>query len=167
MSQVDPLPAPRMISEIEYAQLLECLRGARLAIAQLRPAELRMVRLPTALNHMSAIVESTEVAAHQILSAAEEIMVTSQLPDRGSAVHDACMRIVEACAFQDLAGQRIQTVVMTLLSIEDKLAALEQTLVGHDLQDDGDSPYGAADYLAGPSLPDEGVSQDEIDRLMS
>ena len=74
------------------------------------------------------------------------------------------MRIFEACSFQDLTGQRIQKVVLTLLNIEDKLAALEQSLIGDEVLSD-ETPN-IDDELSGPSLPGEAVSQDEIDRLM-
>jgi len=62
------------------------------------------------------------------MDAAEEIM-SADSSDSGAyqtAVNDACMRIFEACSFQDITGQRISKVVRTLTYIEDRLNKLQQ-----------------------------------------
>ena len=41
------------------------------------------------------------------------------------SINDACMRIFEACSFQDITGQRITKVVSTLTYIEERLHGLQ------------------------------------------
>jgi chemotaxis protein CheZ len=83
-------------------------------------------------------------------------------------------KIYEACNFQDITGQRITKVVMTLKHIDTKVGALLTALgdelgptkIGDDTmvqQPPHDNP---ASLLNGPQLPGRGVDQDHIDRLL-
>ena len=142
---------------------------ARREIAEMRPEEMKKVKLPRAGQELEAIVKATEEATHTIMTAAEEIMAADVSVPAAykTAVEDGCMRIFEACSFQDITGQRITKVVNTLTYIEERLNGLQKAW-GPDL---GDAPgaapeaTGDAALLNGPSLAGEGVDQNDVDAM--
>ncbi len=121
---------------------------------------------------LEAIVPGTENATGTIMDAAEELMSADAASDEYVAtVNDACMRIFEACSFQDITGQRITKVVATLTYIEERLHGLQDAW-GPDIADaeDGasaDDTRPDSDLLNGPALDGEGIQQDQIDNLLA
>lgn len=158
---------------VERDMLLSYVEAARAAIAELRPAEVRFVKLPLAMSEIGMIVETTESAANRIMEAAEGLMkLPDDLPqgDYREHVQSTAIAMMEACSFQDLTGQRITKVVETLMVIEDKLGRLSLALGdGEPCALDDDIPPRSADevLLNGPCMPGQGVDQDEIDRLFA
>lgn len=129
---------------------------------------------------LGAIVANTEHATDSILKSVEAINdATAALhkekdPEKFRAhIDDISQRateITEACAFQDIAGQRVSKIVGSLKFVEDhinmlvdlwgreEIKALSAKLVAPDL--DADEPR-----LEGPALPGKAISQEEIDAL--
>ncbi|MZR29270.1 protein phosphatase CheZ [Sneathiella litorea] len=147
--------------------LANFIMAARTEIAQIRPNDLKQEKLPRAGKELDAIVEATETATNQIMSAAEKIM-SAKVTD-ADVVSDACMEIFESCSFQDITGQRISKVVSTLNYIEEYLARLTKAW-GHHMDSAEDSMVAPrrdqdAELLNGPALYGEGVNQAEIDTL--
>ena len=151
---------------------------ARREIAALRPqAGDGNDRIVTATNELDAIVQSTERASFEILTAAERMMdLTTRLRNGGSpellchSLEDEITNIFTACSFQDLTGQRTTKVVNALRYIEQRVTAMISIWDSDGaLRPLGTEP--AADrrpdahLLNGPS--DDGVDQDEIDRLLN
>lgn len=156
----------------ERRALLHYVVAAQKAIADLRPAHMRLQKLPTAMNQIGLIVETTETAANQIMQAVDEIMnarVDLSPAAYRSYVEEKCLSVLEACSFQDITGQRITKVVETLLTLEDKLAALCGLLEdGAEGEGECEAPLeGDSVLLNGPAMPGEGVDQDEIDKLFA
>ncbi|MDA0230937.1 MAG: chemotaxis protein CheZ [Proteobacteria bacterium] len=142
---------------------------ARAQIAELRPGALKRDNLPRAIEEMHEIVKTTEVASNAIMESAEAI--TDAMPEQideefREIVQKSCQRIFESCAFQDLTGQRISKVMLTLRLIEEHLETL-QGLLGAEFDDPeaNATPEGDADLLAGPALEGEGISQDDVDKM--
>lgn len=154
----------------ERRDLLKYVKALRKAIAELRPGQLRASALPTAMTEISLIVHTTEEAANEIMGAVDDIMALPQVPseDYRVAVEEQCLRVLAACSFQDLAGQRINKVVEMLLKLEVKIAALDE-LFGEADEDVGadEAPEGDRILLNGPAAPGEGVDQSEIDALFA
>jgi chemotaxis regulatin CheY-phosphate phosphatase CheZ len=158
----------------ELREMSQHISKAREEIAELRPKDLKEERIPRAGKELEAIVQATEAATGTIMDAAEEIMnVDGSDPDADQqVVTDACMRIFEACSFQDITGQRITKVVSTLTYIEDRLSSL-QTIWGPDVADkeidigEDDAEYERAHLLKGPSLEGEGIDQTEVDAVLA
>lgn len=155
----------------ERQLLLAYVKAARKAIAELRPTDIRFNRLPSAMSEIGMIIETTETAANQIMDSVDAIMAAPadlEPVEYRQFVEGKCMSLMEACAFQDLAGQRSTKVIETLLHIEDKLGALAG-LLGESEEAPEEAPPPPANeddlLLNGPSMPGEGVDQDEIDRL--
>ncbi len=152
----------------EVRALSNFISKARGEIAAIRPNDLKAEKLPRAGKELEAIVRSTEEATGTIMDAAEAIMGA----DPNEAVMDHCTRIIEACAFQDLTGQRITKVVRALAFIEERVDAMmgvwhrkefeTMPLPPGTAQRDGDLE------LHGPNDVDPGtgmISQDDIDKL--
>jgi chemotaxis protein CheZ len=109
---------------------------------------------------LEAVVQTTEAAANQIMEAAEAIndCVRQSMPDQvamraSSARIDA---IFEACAFQDLTGQRLRRAIEHLQHMESTLTGILAPGTDH-----------AVFHPAPPTVASTGadVSQHDIDAL--
>ncbi|MDA1099169.1 MAG: protein phosphatase CheZ [Proteobacteria bacterium] len=156
----------------EFRDLSEYIQRARSEISELRPNDLKQEKIPRAGLELEAIVAATENATGAIMDAAEEIMSADPAAEEfGDTLNDACMRIFEACSFQDITGQRITKVVATLTYIEERLHGLQDAW-GPDIADaEGDvADQDAApdsDLLNGPALAGEGIQQNQVDDLLA
>ena len=133
-------------------------------------------------RELDAVVGGQERAIQQVLAAAEDIdeaantlsAALKREQDQALAqdIRDQVIRIFEACNFQDLAGQRITTVLTTLKFIEEHVARMMEVWGGIDAFKE----YTAAALaerdpgpvlLNGPKLEgDQGhATQDEIDAI--
>ena len=61
----------RLRTELE--QVSQIIRSAKATIANLKPEDVKSDYLPAASDELDAIIEATEVAADEIMSAAEKI----------------------------------------------------------------------------------------------
>jgi len=159
----------------DYVDLAKYLIVAQRELAQLCPTELKSERLPDAVKQMDAVVQATEAATNTIMEAAEQIMAADPSdPDAFKALaNDACMRIFEACSFQDITGQRIAKVLKTLQLVDQQIGKL-QLAWGPEF---GPAPKpvgpahrkaeGDAALLNGPALVGQAFTQDQIDALMA
>jgi chemotaxis protein CheZ len=84
------------------------------------------------------------------------------------------MCIVEACTFQDLTGQRITKIIKSLKEIDTKtldlMRILEDRFATVTKSKPVEKPISVNDkdsLLNGPQLPGQGISQEEIDKLLS
>lgn len=160
--------------------LARYINTARSEIADLRPDDINSEHLPAATDELTAIVGSTEQATHSIFEAVEKIETLAEKmdPEMSEQISAAVTSIYEACGFQDITGQRITKVVTALQQIESKVDALLHAF-GDDVKRDGaprpadkkkTSPSGGParpdeDLLNGPQLPENAISQDDIDAL--
>ena len=169
----------------EIARMAKVLGQAKLEIAQIRHPMSDDDRVQAASNELDAIVVATETATNNILEASEEInQLCTGLVDLGSGdpmvaevagmITSQVIRVMEACNFQDITGQRITKVVTTLQVIEDRIKAIID-IIGKDaftelpLPDTANAetadPDDESHLLSGPQATGEGVSQAEIDAL--
>jgi len=165
----------------ELMEMAASIDRARREIASLRPADETVSgnsKILTATNELDAIVTSTERASIEILNSAERLMeLVSKLRRTGadaeicSDIESEVTRIFTACSFQDLTGQRTSKVVNALRYIEQRVTAMIG-IWGIDgvTANADDGPVDArpdAHLLGGPQLDGMGVSQDDIDRMLS
>lgn len=161
--------------------LAKYINTARAEIAELRPDDINSEHLPAATDELTAIVGATEQATHQIFEAVEGIEALSEKmdPEVAEQVSAAVTSIFEACGFQDITGQRITKVVTALQQVESKIDALLHAF-GDDIKGDvpredrkkTTTPSGKParpdeDLLNGPQLPENAISQDDIDALFN
>ena len=149
----------------DCCDLANYIADARREISAMRPGDLKDNQIPRAGQELDAIVKATETATEAIMAATEQIIDEA---GRSGPVNDACMRIFEACSFQDITGQRITKVVKTLEHIESRLDVLQKAWGPDFGQEEPEAPRidGDAGLLNGPQLAGEGVSQADVDALL-
>ena len=163
-----------LLAEVEL--LGRTIAAAKAEIAALRVGDINDSYIPSATDELDAIVAHTATATNCILEACETLD-TLALGMQGKAaeqMNDATRRIYEACSFQDITGQRISKVVMTLKTIDEMVATIIATFsVPAETGDNisaaaGDAQEGApAALLNGPQLPMAAMDQSEIDKLLA
>lgn len=149
---------------------------ARREIAAIRPKD-GGDRITTAANELDAIVLSTERASIEILGSAERIAETAEALKKVGApealvdlLNHEVTTIFTACSFQDLTGQRTTKVVNALRYIEQRILTLMdlwgvEGVVSEELPPEPVDHRPDAHLLHGPS--DDGVNQDDVDRLLN
>jgi chemotaxis protein CheZ len=153
----------------EFKAIVAEIAALKRDIADFRPDAMRFDRIPEAGRELDAVVEATEEATQMIMECAEAVMA-----DDGSdpvafkaLVDEKIMIIFEACAFQDITGQRIRKVVKTLDWIEQRIASLASKLrvteaPAEEVETDDERRMREL-LLHGPQMKGEGVSQDAVD----
>ncbi len=155
----------------EFNNLSEHLSTMHDEIAKVQADKIKGDKLPSAGEELDAIVKATETATDSIMEAAEDMM-GADIADPAAykaVVDDACMRIFEACSFQDITGQRITKVLTALTYIEERISqfATMASDAGIESDDTDDGPSGDEALLNGPQMNGEGVSQDDVDAMMN
>lgn len=149
----------------EFQNLARHIADTRKEVSKLRPAELKTHKIPRAGQELAEIVKATEEATNTIMGAAEEVMaIDISAADAKEKIDAACLRIFEACSFQDITGQRVTKVVGTLTYIEDRMSGLQKMFGGDEKAEETRS--GDEALLNGPALQGEGVDQSQVDALM-
>jgi len=132
-------------------------------------------------RELGAVVGGTEEAAQQILTAAEHIdsamttltgAIKEGHEERLQDIQNRVMQIFEACAFQDLTGQRIGKVLATLRFIEAHILRMMEIWGGLEALKEF-TPKAKAEHdeqvklIHGPKLADEPghVSQSDVDAM--
>ena len=124
----------------EFVYIADYIARTRTEISKLRPNDIKEQRIPTAGAELEAVVTDTERATETIMLEAETLLGTR--PDDVAAykaqVDEAMMRIIEACSFQDLSGQRVSKVVESLRHVEKRVSRFAATMGVHDAEADED-----------------------------
>jgi chemotaxis protein CheZ len=153
----------------EFRYIAEFIQKTRNEIADLQPNEISDSRIPGASVELDAVVRDTEQATHAIMSEAEILLKTDvvTLAAYKAQVDEAMMRIIEACAFQDITGQRVNKVIATLRHIEERVSHFADVLgVTDTAHVETDEEKRARELiLNGPALNGPAASQDDIDAM--
>jgi chemotaxis protein CheZ len=160
----------------ELEQLARYIQAAKREIAEIQPHDISE-RIPAATDELDAVVDHTAEATGTILDAAEsmEKLAATMPRESGNLIAGAVTRIYEACNFQDVTGQRINKVVITLKYIEQRIDALlgafGDGINMSDLQRRAAPPPPPADehkhLMQGPQLPKEANNQADIDAILA
>lgn len=146
--------------------LVRYITRTRSEIAALRPVHLKTEKLPRAGQELDAVVKETEEATHEIMASAEGLMAwTGSAAELSPAIEAACMKIFEACAFQDITGQRVRKVVQTIHHVEERLEQLIKLLGGDSGEEEEANRTGDAALLNGPQLAGLGNDQNSVDAM--
>jgi chemotaxis protein CheZ len=155
----------------ELKSLKDIIDKARAELRSANLGDIKGMHIPTATDELDAIVKSTEGATMQIFSGCEEIERALPGVDEHhrNAIQSGVTKIYEACSFQDLTGQRITKVLKSIREIEAKVNAILKAFGGSDVVTSGagDTRMGDAALMNGPQLPGQGVSQEDIDKLLA
>jgi chemotaxis regulatin CheY-phosphate phosphatase CheZ len=162
----------------ELEEMRASILKALQEIGAMNPEDAANNRILAATAELGAIVTATERATNSILGAAEGLQEAGDKLREGGADADACdeidthvTNIFLACSFQDITGQQTTKVIDVLRYIEQRVNAMienwgvegaipsKANFASMDKRPD-------ADLLRGPQLEGDGVSQDEVDRLL-
>jgi chemotaxis regulatin CheY-phosphate phosphatase CheZ len=165
----------------ELVAMSDAIARTRREIAQIRPPHQFDKQLTNATEELDQIVEATEKATSEILSAAEDVQeVAWTLREQGFAV-ELCERIDQraidiytACSFQDITGQRSAKVVRALHLIEQRInAMIEIWGVDEVALKVGDATERLERFaqeetalLDGPQADGEGLKQHDVDQML-
>ena len=152
------------------------IRETRLEIASIKPDDSANNRIMAATEELDAIVTATERATTDILASAERLqelsekLINSDAPkDVAEEIESIATNIFTLCSFQDITGQRTTKVVNTMRYLEQRVNAMIE-IWGTDEQKKArqalDDKRPDAHLLHGPQAEGEGVSQDDIDRML-
>ncbi len=153
----------------EIHALKTIIEEARLEIGAARPDDISGKHIPAATDELDAIVMATAEATGTIMDSCETIQKSFEKMDAAlaSQLESQVTKIFEACSFQDITGQRITKVVKTLKKIDEKITALLGVLGTKAPGYEEAEEEVEVNLLSGPQLPGNGVSQDDIDKLLS
>ncbi len=167
----------------ELVGLFEHIQKIRREIAAIRRPGDSTDRFDQMSDELDAIVEHTEAATNTIMENVEgisdvvnEVRELTDSPKINAAlsrVDEHAGEIFTACSFQDITGQRITKVVRSLKFVEERVNALigmwgRDALAVADAPSDKPADADAdAALLNGPQLAGQGVSQDDVDRLLN
>lgn len=157
----------------EFVYIADYIARTRTEISKLRPNDIKEQRIPTAGAELEAVVTDTERATEAIMAEAEALLDSK--PDDLTAykaqVDDAMMRVIEACSFQDLSGQRVSKVVESLRHVEKRVSRFAATMGVHDAEADEDEIAETERkkklHLNGPAIGGPEVGQDAVDELIA
>lgn len=157
----------------ELEELARYIRNAKQEIAAIKPKEISASHIPHATNELDAVVGATEDATNKIMDVCDTIssIAGECSPEINEKLIACTTRIFEACNFQDITGQRITKVVLTLKYIDSKIEALLKALGDEMHRPESEQAKTGDDIekalLNGPQLPQNAMDQATIDRLMS
>jgi chemotaxis protein CheZ len=157
-----------LLAELE--DLGRTIACAKQAIARLKVDDITDSHIPRATDELDAIVEHTAHATNEILDCCEvlENVIPRIGEDEAQALQGVTTRIYEACSFQDITGQRIGKVVAALKAIEARVASITgRYMDGREPPPPETAPTEGRRLAEGPQLPGAGISQADIDRLLS
>jgi chemotaxis protein CheZ len=179
--RVEMAEARKLKAELDA--IYEAINRTKREIASLHVSSFEGSEMASVTNQLDAVVNGTQGATEQILTAAEFIdqganslaAAMKDEHDRAIAndIQEHVIQIFEACNFQDLTGQRISKVVATLKFIECHVVRMMEIWGGIE-SFQGLAPIAGAHgedgrLINGPKLDSDlgHASQDEIDALFA
>jgi len=188
------IPVPAMSAELldQYRQEMEASANLKSEIKELSAAiektkrEIATLRtgggdeipIDSATTQLDAVVQATELATNTILNNVEEIeTIAVRFYENAKDDEDRelaediklhVIRIMEACNFQDITGQRITKVVRTMKFVDERIGRMLEIWGEEIAKETGpDEQQNEADQalLNGPQLDDQKVTQAEIDAM--
>lgn len=157
----------------ELLSLKNMVDDLRLQLISSDAGDISGKHIPVATDELGAVVLTTEQATTKIMESCESItqILQDAPPSIRTEIEHHLIEIFEACTFQDITGQRIRKVEKALRTIDEKATALIRVLEKHlthgKTMASRPAPDGEQSLLNGPAMPDDAMSQDEIDKLLN
>ena len=157
------------------------IKRVRREIASLNQSADGIDKFATMAQQLDGIVEATSDASDTIMSAieksgeaAEKHSISLTDSDQKALIETIIKSnnaVFEACAFQDLTGQRVAKIVKSVSYVETRVNALMEVWGKRELEkvermSDGKLTDDQK-LLNGPQSKTEAISQDEIDQLFT
>lgn len=166
--------AEEISRETIYHELLDVqciIEDMRKQVGMSGVGDINNSHIPGATDELDAVVAATATASGAIMDSCDVIMEKAGEIGgaNGDAVIEQVTKIYEACSFQDITGQRITKVIKTLKDIEQKIDMLVSSIADKmpvSMQKAKEEKTFEQSLLNGPQLPDKGISQADIDKLL-
>jgi chemotaxis protein CheZ len=155
----------------ELAAIADYIKHLKGEIGTLKANELYRDRIPMAHEELGSVVQATASATNIIMGAAEEILCSNDDVLDRAQVQAKLLQIFEACAFQDITGQRISKVLEALSQLENRLGRFASAVNARDSAEGPDQEEALrqarreALILNGPQIEGRGVGQTDIDEM--
>jgi len=109
-------------------------------------------KIKTAEDELLAVIAETENASAAIMDSCEVLQgIAVNCGNKDKAILEQVNKIFEACAFQDITGQRLLKVIKSFKNTD---VIINQNSDSEQLEN-------------GPQLVGKGLSQDDIDKLLT
>lgn len=163
----------------EIAKLAKYINEAKHEIFSIQTNDKAEDVIFDASKHLEEVVKATEEATNIIMDSADAVQAAASGVggEKEQQIMDATTRIYDACAFQDITGQRITKVITLLANIEERIGKLNDLFGSEPAEQEAEKnavkaeevvlPKDDKDLLNGPQLTGQGTSQEEIDRLLA
>ena len=175
-------PKKAKVDSKRLAENLEALfsyvQRVRFEIAALNRSGDGEDKFATMGEQLDGVVEATKDACDSIMEAVEmsnEAVATlrksvkdSELTGLLETIENSNNAVFEACAFQDITGQRVSKIVKSISYVEDRVTALREIWGDHELEKVEFAVEELTEdekLLNGPQSKNAAISQDEIDAL--
>lgn len=167
---------------LEILNLFQYVQRLRQEIAGISKRDDDQTAFESMSEQLDAIVGATEKATNTILEAVEAMTEASEelrgIDDaaaRGKLcdqIADQSVEVMQACTFQDITGQRVTKIVSSMRFVEERVSMMAEIWGREEIEELADTlpdeeKTGDEALLNGPQLPDEAISQDEIDKLFA
>jgi len=157
----------------ELRQIAGYIESLKREIGVLKANDIKTSRIPAAGQELSEVCKATEIATNTIMECAEAVMAADGRDPAAykALVEEKMMMIFEACAFQDITGQRISKVVATLQLIDERVSRFAKAIAAKDSGEPGSEAERAREerrqrlLLNGPQLGGPETSQSEVDAM--
>ena len=132
--------------------------------------------------HLDEVIKHTEEATNTIMDACDKVLAGAAGVggEKEAQITEATNLIYDACAFQDITGQRIRKVIKLLENIEERINKLNSLLGSAPVFAEDDAkgaakkdpskvvlPMNDKDLLNGPQLAGQGTNQSDVDALFA
>jgi hypothetical protein len=158
---------------VDLVEMMNAITRTKAEIAAIRPPRNSDSHIGQASTELDAIVDTTEKATSDILSAAERVQeMASKLRERGvdaaicDLIESHATEIYTSCSFQDLTGQRIRKVVEVLRFLEDRIDAMIRIWRLDELDFVPAGGGKTAPQVRGPTNGAGSLHQDAVDELI-
>ncbi len=157
----------------EIQSIADLIASLRSAVRELSPSEISGAHIPEAGRELMAVVEATETATNTIMECAEGMLAADHCnpPAYRATIEAHVTSIFEACAFQDITGQRIAKICETLDAIDRRVQRFkgmgEAGVHSMDMAEAAKAERRERLILNGPAADGQGASQEDIDKVFA
>jgi chemotaxis protein CheZ len=156
----------------EIGQVADYVARLKREIGSLKAGEVYSKRLPETVTDLKSVHVTTKAATDTIMAAAEAILARDASdPSYQDFVLERVMEIMQACSFEDIAGQRIDRATDTLLDVERRLERFAKAVKIADAADLFDRKAIMREarrevlMVEGPQNAGNAIEQSAIDKL--
>lgn len=157
---------------LEMQELKTVIESLRHELRMISAGDITRDHVPGATDELDAVVTLTEDATNRIMNGCDQIQndIAGLPVEQQACLQEHLLGIIEACTFQDITGQRIAKVVGALKKIDAKtqhmMTVLQTQFPEAVTHVQPEIRSGDEALLNGPQLPGQGISQDDIDRIL-